>query len=43
MFETVVELVLFRFEADQYTCWLAVTRDDSLVRLRLAKIAQYHP
>ena len=26
MFETVVEPVLFRFEADQYTGWFAVTR-----------------
>ena len=38
MFETVVEPVLFRFEADQYTGRFAVTRDDNLLCLRLAKI-----
>jgi hypothetical protein len=37
-FETVLEPVLFGFEADQDACRFAVTRDDDLVRLGLTKI-----
>jgi hypothetical protein len=40
MFETVFEPVLFRFEADQDACRLAVTRDDDLLRLGLTKVAR---
>jgi hypothetical protein len=38
MFETVLEPILFRFEADQEACRFAVTRDDDLLRLGLTKI-----
>src|SRR5262249_4008897 len=39
MFETIVEPVLFRLEADQYTSRFAMARDDDLLRLSLAQIA----
>ena len=38
MLEAVVVPILLRFEADQYTCRFAMTRDDDLLRFRLAKI-----
>ena len=39
MFETVVEPVIFRLEANQYTGRLAVPRNHDFLRLRFAKIA----
>src|SRR6516162_3410296 len=39
MFETVVEPVLFRLEADQYAGRFTMARDDDLLRLSLAQIA----
>jgi len=39
MFETVIEPVLFRLEANQYTGWFAVPCDYDFLRLRFAKIA----
>jgi hypothetical protein len=39
MFETVVEPVIVRLEANQYAGWFAVPRDHDFLRLRFAKIA----
>ena len=39
MLETVIEPVFLRFEPDQHASWLAMARDDDLLRLGLAKIA----
>ena len=39
MFQTIFEPFLFGFKSDQHASRFAVTRDDDLMRLRLAKIA----
>src|SRR5947209_12741715 len=40
MFEAVLEPVLFRLESDQHACWLAMARNNDLLRLGFSKEAR---